>query len=263
MPLQCGQNPSENKFKTFWERMARHYPLPFDAPILAVTRQVLTLVKKRKLAISGRTILDIGCGTGIFTLPLACEAAMVTGLDDSTAMLARMGQAATAAGLQNVKPVQASWKTVDLAVLEFEKAFDIAWVSMSPAVKTLDDFAKMEQCARSWCVYIGWGRKRKDGLMEEIFGLHGLRFGPPPGVTAAYDLLVRSGRKPSLPEFFEASWEWTGSTEDALAEMVGFVEMHGGRPQYREIKKILSRHQQDGKICRTTEVEQGLMVWPV
>jgi SAM-dependent methyltransferase len=159
--------------------------LPFDEPTLADTLRVLGRVEGLGVEIARRSILDIGCGTGIYTLPLAREAAMVTGLDDSEAMLARMVEAASAAGLQNVGPVTASWKTLDPAAHGLEKAFDIAWVSMSPAVQTLSDFEKMEQCARAWCVYIGWGRKRKNNLMEEIFELHGLPFGPPPGAVAA------------------------------------------------------------------------------
>ena len=83
----------------------------------------------------------------------------------------------SAAGVHNVGPVKASWKTTDPAIHGFEKAFDIAWVSMSPAVQTLPDFEKMEQCARQWSVSIGWGRKRENDLMQEIFSLHGLAFG--------------------------------------------------------------------------------------
>jgi SAM-dependent methyltransferase len=263
MNLQCMEKRSRDKVNAFWERMALHYPMPFDGPTLAGTFRVIALVKGQGVEIAHRTILDIGCGTGIYTLPLAREAAMVTGLDDSEAMLARMVEATSAAGLQNVGPVTASWKTIDPAVHGFEKAFDIAWVSMSPAVQSLPDFEKMEQCTRTWCVYIGWGRKRKNDLMEEIFRLHDLAFGPPPGVEAAYDILVHSGRTPCFPKFFEASWKWTGTVEDALEEMVGFIEMHGGRPRHREIEKVLSRYERDGRVSHTTEVEEGLMVWPV
>jgi hypothetical protein len=162
-----------------------------------------------------------------------------------------------------VSLVTESWKTLDPAAFGFGKAFDIAWVSMSPAVQTLPDFEKMEQCARAWCVYIGWGRKRKNKLMEEIFELHGLPLDPPPGVAAAYDILVRAGRTPCFPKFFDASWEWKGTIEDAFGEMAGFIEMHGCRPRHREIEKVLSRCQRDGKVRHTTEVEEGLMVWPV
>ena len=74
---------------------------------------------------------------------------------------------------------------------------------------------------------------------------------------------VRAGRTPCFPKFFEASWEWKGTVEDALEEMAGFIEMHGCRPRHRDIEEVLSRCQRDGRVWHTTEVEEGLMVWPV
>lgn len=260
MKTFCEDNSQQDKFSAFWDRMALHYPLPFEEKTLAETRRVLSLVKSKGVAFGDAAILDIGCGTGIYTLPLAQEAAMVTGIDDSKTMIARLANVVSSTGAQNVRPVKASWKNIDIAALGFEKAFDIAWTSMSPAVQTLQDFEKMEKCARNWCVYIGWGRKRKNALMEEVFKLHGLHYGPPPGVEAAYDILVRSGRTPSL-DYFETSWDWSGTAEDALADIVCFIEMQRGRARRNLIEKVLAGHERNGRICHTTDVEEGLMVW--
>ncbi len=252
----------QDKFSTFWERMAVNYPLPFDEKNLADTRRVLSLVKSRGVEISYAKVLDIGCGTGIYTLPLASEADKVTGLDDSESMLARMKNVISSIGIQNVYPVKASWKNIDISAYGFENAFDIVWVSMSPAVQTRQDFEKMEKCARKWCVYIGWGRKRRNALMEEVFKLHDLNYGPPPGVGAAYDILITSGRAPSL-DYFETSWDWEGTTTDALEDMACFIEMQGGQAHRNQIEKVLACHEKNGRIHHTTEVEEGLMVWQV
>jgi len=77
------------------------------------------------------------------------------------------------------------------------------------------------------------------------------------------DEIIVAGRAPCFPKIFDASWEWAGTAEDALEEMVGFIAMHGGRPRHREIEGVLSRCQLDGRVHHTTEVEEGLMVWPV
>ena len=262
MKTLCENHRQQDKFSAFWERMALHYPLPFDEETLADTHRVLSLVRSKGVEIFQATILDIGCGTGIYTLPLAREAAMVTGIDDSTAMIKRLKDVIASTGMQNVRPIKASWKNIDISVLGFEKSFDIAWISMSPAVQTLQDFERMEKCARRWCVYIGWGRKRKNALMEEIFDMHGLHYGPPFGAKAAYDILKRSGRTPSL-DFFETSWDWTGTAEDAQEDMVSFIEMQGGQANRNLIEKVLARHERYGLIYHTTYVEEGLMVWQV
>jgi SAM-dependent methyltransferase len=262
MQTQSEDTVQQDKFKAFWERMARHYPLPFDKDTFAETCHVISLVKSKGVEIAGATILDIGCGTGIYTLPLARDAYQVTGLDDSEAMMARFAYALALEGMENVIPITASWTAIDISDVGFNKAFDIAWISMSPAVQTLSDFERMEQCATKWCVYIGWGRKRKNSFMEEIFNTHGLHYGAPPGAEAAYDLLSRSGRKPSL-DYFEASWTWTGTVEDAIEDAACFIEMQGGRPQRDLIENVAASHEYDGMISHTTHVEEGLIVWKV
>ncbi len=116
---------------------------------------------------------------------------MVTGIDDSETMIARMTDVMQSENIQNIQPIKAAWKDIDISARGFEKAFDIVWISMSPAVQTAQDFERMEECARKWCVYIGWGRKRKNALMEDVFRLHDIHYGPPPGVAAAYEILIR------------------------------------------------------------------------
>ena len=251
----------QDKFSAFWEHMALSYPLPFEEKTLIDTCRVISLVKSRGVEIGEASILDIGCGTGIYALPLAREAAMVTGLDESETMISRMKKVMASEGIRNVTPIAASWKDIDIYDRGFEKAFDIAWVSMSQAMQTAQDFERMEKCARRWCVYIGWGRKRKNALMEEIFGLHGTRYGPPPGAAAAYDILTHSGKSPSL-DYFEASWEWTGRVEDALEYAACFIEMQGRKANRDLIQEALNRHERDGMICHITDVEEGLLVWP-
>ncbi len=213
------------------------------------------------MEIRNAVILDIGCGTGIYTLPLAREAASVTGLDNSETMIARMKDVISSTGIQNVQAVKASWKMADASALGFVKAFDIAWISMSQAVQTRQDFEKMGKCAKKWCVYIGWGRKRKNTLMEEVYRLHGLHYAPPSGAGAAYDILAGSGKNPSL-DYFETSWDWTWTTEETLRAMVFYIEMQGGRPRLDLIENLLACHERDGQVSHTTYAEEGLMVWP-
>ena len=252
----------KDRFSAFWDRMALHYPHPFDEKTLAETHEVFSLVKSKGVEIFQSTILDIGCGNGIYSLPLARDAAMVIGLDDSETMIALLTGTISSSGIQNVRPVKASWKDIDISEFGFEKAFDIVWTSMTPAIQTKKDFNRMERCSKNWCVYIGWGRKRKNALMEEGFESHGLHYGPPVGVQAAYDILVQSGRTPSL-DYFESSWGWSGKVEDALEDMICFIEMQGGHPDRSSIEKTLDRHEQEGRISHTTDVEEGIIVWQV
>jgi SAM-dependent methyltransferase len=58
----------------------------------------------------GWTLLDIGCGPGTLTIPLAKEAGSVTALDISSKMLERFKSDADSRGLSNIKYLNSSWQ---------------------------------------------------------------------------------------------------------------------------------------------------------
>lgn len=260
MATRCEKNEREEKFKAFWEFKAKSYPLPFDEKSLATTMRVIQIIKNRGVNFSGSKILDIGCGTGTYTLPLAREAALVIGLDSSKTMLTRLMDEKNRHGIENVDTVNAAWKDVDISVFKFNKGFDIVLTSMSMAVKDEEDLKKMEDCSKRWCVYIGWGSKRQNQLMEEVFAAHGLKYEPPRGAKQIYDILKKNGRKPSI-DFIETSWSWRGTLDEAIEDVAKHIEVHGGFPRIDEIKSILTCHLIDGTIQHTTYVEEGIIVW--
>jgi SAM-dependent methyltransferase len=253
----------EEKIKKFWEMKAQKYPLPLEkGDDLKATESIIAVVKKRGVVLSGKSILDIGCGTGTFALPLAREAAWVKGLDISEFMLAMFKKAITKHGIRNVEALQASWRDLDISVQGFEKAFDIVWTAMSMAVLGKDDLVKMELCAKDWCVYVGWGNKRENALMEEVFKAHGMALRPPPGTKMVFEFLSKMDREPSI-DFIETSWQWQGSVDEALEDIAGHIEMerYGKAPDRKIIRDIIKSYAQDDSVRHTTYVEEGIIVW--
>jgi SAM-dependent methyltransferase len=249
------------KQQIFWEQMADKYPLPFDAKSLSDTNRIIGLAETRGVRIDGTAILDIGCGTGMYSLPLARRAARVVGLDYSDGMLARFEKERLAHGIDNAVAIQASWKDADVVTLGLEKDFDVVWASMTPAVRDADDLARMNRCARKWCVYIGWGKVRRNPLLEEVFQAHDLTFGPPPGAGAIQTILKRQGIDTEM-DLIETHWDWQGSEVEARAHAAGFVEAQGNiAPDEEEIREIVARYKENGPVRHRTEVEMGVLVW--
>jgi SAM-dependent methyltransferase len=252
----------EEKYKAFWEMKALKYPLPFESNTLERTLNVISMAGEKGVEIRGKKILDIACGTGIYTLPFAREAAHVTGLDSSDNMIKRLTGESMKHGIANLGIIKESWKKIDIEAMGLEKSFDIVWTSMSMAVKDKEDFLKMEACSRDWCVFIGWGRVNRNPVMEEAFRMHNIQHGPHPGVVVAHGILQSLGRSPVL-EYFDDFWDWEGTLEEAVNDISGFIEMRGATADRDKLKILLSNYEQDGVIRHRTDAEEGIIVWQV
>jgi len=62
----------------------------------------------------GETVLDIGAGTGRWTVPLAKVAKAVTSIEPASAMLDILKKNLSEAGVSNVKVIQSSWENADV-----------------------------------------------------------------------------------------------------------------------------------------------------
>ncbi len=255
-------NDKERRFKEFWNKKAKKYPSPFDDNALKNTRKALDILTQREVDFSGKKVLDIGCGTGIFTLPLAKIAQFVVGLDFSEAMLDRLREESERHGIKNIGIMHSTWKDFDPYETNLIKSFDAVVSSMSMAIKEEEDVLKMEACSRRFCAYIGWGRLRKNPLMEEIFARHDIQFKPPPGAQAIHEILLKKQRQPSI-DYIHTSWQWQGTAEEAVGDIAMHMEIQGGAPNLEIIKDIVGQNSHDGKLTHTTQAEQGVIVWQV
>lgn len=77
--------------------------------------QVVTAVQRQLAGRRLNTVVDLGCGTGRLSLPLASRARTVVAVDLSEPMLARLRERAGEAGFGNVETVLSSLERLDFA----------------------------------------------------------------------------------------------------------------------------------------------------
>ncbi|EAI5629521.1 class I SAM-dependent methyltransferase [Campylobacter lari] len=125
--------------------------------------QKATFVKLGSL--QGKSVVDIGCGSGVWTLHLAQKAKSVLGVDSSSAMLEILQEDAKTHAISNIK-------TLNLDFENFYKnnniKFDLAFLSMSPALQNEKDYKAFLNLA-SKKVYLGWASRRKSSFLDPIF----------------------------------------------------------------------------------------------
>lgn len=116
------------------------------------------------------TVLDIGCGAGTYTLPLAAKARHVTGLDTADQMLATLQSEAVHEGLTcRIAPLNTDW--LDLPA---EPAYDVVFAANTTAINDYDSLMKMNELSRGVCCLIGFAgayhSKVRTLLWEHLMG---------------------------------------------------------------------------------------------
>lgn len=96
---------------------------------------------------TGDPILELACGTGILTLPLAARGYQITGLDNSSAMLAHARRKA-ASQPKTIPPIE--WVQADMRAFDLNDPFRLIFLvhNSISALRTYQDFAACMDCVR-------------------------------------------------------------------------------------------------------------------
>lgn len=177
----------------YWNARARTYTTK-DAPNSYTAR----FLEAAQL-LPGDTVLDMGCGTGNLTIPMAEAGHQVMAADFSSGMLAKLEAAVRKSGLHGcVRTLQLAWDDDWEAAGLREGQFDVCFASRSIATENLlGALAKLDWAARRRaCITLPYGASpRSDDRMLKEIG-----FDVQPSYDGAYALAMLSalGRLPSV-----------------------------------------------------------------
>lgn len=96
-----------------------------------------------------KTVLDVGCGTGTYSLPIAGRVRSVTGLDISPRMIEYANRKVSSMNLDNARYVVHDWHTDGSEGLD--DGYDVVIAHMTPAISSYDSFMKMYDLVRGSC----------------------------------------------------------------------------------------------------------------
>ncbi|MCM2267262.1 MAG: methyltransferase domain-containing protein [Elusimicrobiales bacterium] len=247
--------PANEKF--YWNSRAANYPQPFEREMITKSRRIIKLAEGLGIKFAGKRLLDIGCGTGNYALPLAARAKNVTGVDGSPGMLRVFRAQARAHGIKNARAIVSKWKTLPGRVTAGK--FDIALASMTMAVHDKAEVLKMERSAAQ-CVYIGWAGVRRNAFLEKIYRHHGLAYKAPPGADLVLPVLKALGRKFKL-KYIRDGWTKAMTPAETLKEIEVAMKVNGARPDYKWLGPLLMRTARGGVITQRTLARKAIIVW--
>ncbi|HII80180.1 MAG TPA: methyltransferase domain-containing protein, partial [Methanosarcina sp.] len=122
----------EGRMAEFWNKRSENYSRNIEKDQRKKrTDEILEFLEEAGFSPEGSRVLDIGCGPGTLSLPLARLGAEVTALDISSGMLNKLKDSVKKESLP-VDVIECSWWTADIDELGFRNKFDLVIVSNIP-----------------------------------------------------------------------------------------------------------------------------------
>lgn len=249
------QKPDYNKDpRAFWNARASTFPR-FTEGGDSYEARMLALAKRQGVDFRDKSVLDVGCGSGMYTLRIAHEAKRITALDISDEMLRILKEDAEALHISNIEYIRSGWDAFTPG-----KAHDIVFCSMSPAVSDDPSRQKLLDCASEAVVFMAFAKRSPSDIMAGIYS----RYNVSPRTFDAAPQMRRWLDEKSTPYTFLSladRWDVPWKLEDFLHSCSITLQRHGIEPE----QNFLSAHMEqfrdsDGFYREKTEFTAEVIV---
>ncbi len=238
-----------------WDKKAHRYGR-YTTESDTLETIICGMMKEMGVDFLGKRVVDIGCGTGVYTLRVAQKAAQVDALDISEAMLNVLREDSQTYGITNIRTHHSDWIDFPLP----DVPYDYALSTMSPATREAQGFERMHRAAQTR-IFLGWGDKRGTGLMEELFAAHGQTYTPPNGAVKLRAWLEEHTIPYHLREHAETKVRTRPLTK-AIEAYSWRVEAHGAMPDPQKVEAVLRRYLNDeGNVVERVINYFNLIIW--
>lgn len=247
----------------FWDNMAKRYPRFYDASMRQDVNRIIDWCQAQNVSFAGKSILDIGAGTGTIAIPLAQKGAYVTAIDVSKSMLDALQEDAKQEGIENKICIRRS----DWDSFKFDEPYDIVIASMTPAISDDQKINKMLKASKHMGIYVGWGSYRHNKLVDALVDAHHVKKDECSSAgcfrAAQFIEFLNKNRIPYVSQFFETSWTDAYDLEEAKAYAYDQLKRKEIVPDENIVEEVLNRFIEKGKVYVTTEAEKGIVLWKV
>ena len=289
----------EKSHKNSWDKKSESYT-KFSGELGDFGKRVFEILCGWGVSFAGKSVLDVGAGTGVYSLYLASLGAKVTAIDSSEGMLRELRHSAQEFGipLQNVLNLSfaefcerlsrngfanatgenfkiyprsqseisnsqaqeaqalnlkdAVSKNRESENFKIPAVFDIAFLTMSPALKSERDFEAFLALGERK-IYLNWASERNSSMLAPLFERFGI--GAKRLATAAekFEALLGARDIKFKSEILTERREQKRSLQEAVQNAAWHLHMDGAEASEREIEEILKKRAKGGMISDDIE----------
>jgi len=222
---------------------------------IAVTEYLM----REKVLKPSSTVLDIGAGTGAFTLPFAANCKKVAALDMCENALNILRNRCEKQGLHNIEALPGMRETFPP-----DKKYDVSFSSMCPAICDKQEILNMESVTNEYCCLVtvahGSHSKSRTNLRKRLTD------SPLPGLSSEviyiYNTLYTMGRFPCIKYYRECQHSQM-TAEEAYKTYRIYYRIFGlnGERTDRIILDYINENAVDGVLHDETQMNIALVFW--
>lgn len=241
--------------REYWNSRAQDYPRYKEGED-GLEAWVLRLAHEHGVDFKGKSVLDVGCGSGKFTIRIAREAASVLGTDISDEMLRILKEDAEAQGLANIECVCAGWDA-----FASEQKFDSVFASMTPAVASDENRQKLMDYALDEVVYVGFDEHMLTDVLRGLFDHYKVQTKRHNDVTNMRAWLDAKGL-PYTAVPVRGTRTTLKSRADVQAACIASLQDQGVTPDAAFLETYLEAFRQpSGQYAESTDYNLEILIW--
>ncbi|NTV89748.1 MAG: class I SAM-dependent methyltransferase [Clostridiales bacterium] len=225
--------------------------------------EILRMLINSEFVDSTADLLDIGCGPGSYSIPLAGRFRKVVALDPSEGMLSILRERAASMGITNIETVCMNWNEADLQKLGWNRRFGLVMAMKTPGIDGAEALKKMNEASCGGCFYNGF-IKRDDRIQQELWRLFFKEDKPPVPAEVFYvfHMLFAWGYIPDM-KLFSSIQVRRMNEEEALEELMLMMMPYSGLPEDTEdiLRAYIQKRMTDGVLTQLRDVTEGDVLW--
>ncbi len=234
----------------------------------SVTRvqKVTAWLNQRGVEIGGREVLDIGAGTGTFTLPFLERGGHVTALEPAPAVMKKLIQEVEKRQFSHIKYLDTPWEEIDLGAESLTGKFDLVFASLVPGIRNTETLEQMIAASRKWCFLCSFAGRRSNTARDQLWQTLMGETMPLPEheVIVPLNYLYASGYTPSFEVWNETWVEEYPGTEAAGVLCDYFNNYLVITPAVEDkITAYVEQRLENGIFREPYKVRLGMILWSV
>ena len=240
----------------FWDRRARGY----HRSTKETAANDPLYLRLRDVVASQTSVLDVGAGTGRFTLALAPQAKHVIAVEPNAAMLGYLRQDASERGLTNISYVQATWQD---APNDLQADIVICSHVLYPIREIVPFLAKLQAATRQTC-YLYLRATHIDAVTAHLWRhFHGDERRLPPGYIHALDVLYEMGIYANVEVVATPPSLRYPSLDVAVVELLEQLLLPDDEQTREELRGLLAGWlvERDGVLMTPSQEMVSAIVW--